>query len=468
MEGLSRTLCLTAVLLILTEVRPELVRVPLAVQHGVEGRSVLLAVETLFRLNESEVQGTWSHTRPSGARTTLVTFTKNSTITDMTRRDRLLFRGPNASLQLLALRPSDEGVYRLDLNVEFHNRTGHFLNVVKTVHVTVDVPVSSPHIGMSPTYPVVEDRENVTWSCSVQIGTKVGFQWLRNNVVLGPGKRYWFSEDSSTLVVSPVRKEDKGEYSCLARNHVSQMLSRSMDLNVYYGPYNLAVNPGQGQGQGQGNVFYINPGEPAYFDCKADSNPPNSYVWISKNANSSQVVMQGPRLEVPSYHLFQHKEYLCRAFNNVTEKQDETQFTLLVTGSRTGKEKHSQVSSSVSPLAAITICSLFIIAFMVLFFLRRACHPKRVLMNIYNRPLTEQRRPHLSGHEDATEDFGIYEFVAVSGLMESTQASCRSLARLESMQDVQTTIYDVIRHVPETPGHSLLTVPSPTQAALRQ
>jgi hypothetical protein len=86
---------------------------------------------------------------------------------------------------------------------------------------------------MSPTYPVVEDRENVTWSCSVQIGTKVGFQWLRNNVVLRPVKRYWFSEDSSTLVVSPVRKEDKGEYRCLARNHVSQMLSQSMDLNVY-------------------------------------------------------------------------------------------------------------------------------------------------------------------------------------------------------------------------------------------
>ena len=86
---------------------------------------------------------------------------------------------------------------------------------------------------MSPTYPVVEDKENVTWSCSVQIGTKVGFQWLRNNVVLRPGKRYWFSEDSSTLVVSPVRKEDKGEYSCLAKNHVSQMQSRSMDLDVY-------------------------------------------------------------------------------------------------------------------------------------------------------------------------------------------------------------------------------------------
>lgn len=34
------------------------------------------------------------------------------------------------------------------------------------------------------------------------------------------------------------------------------------------------------------------------------------------------------------------------------------------------------------------------------------------------------------------------------------QASCRSLARLESAQDVHTTIYDVIQHVPEMPCHN--------------
>lgn len=92
-----------------------------------------------------------------------------------------------------------------------------------------------------------------------------------------------------------------------------------------------------------------------------------------------------------------------------------------------------------------------------------------------------------TGHEDATEDFGIYEFVSIPGKMESAQvervprcaptgfacisaeelslnfpvclplqASCRSLARLESAQDTHTTIYDVIRHVPEMPCHSLL------------
>jgi len=112
------------------------VRVRLSVHRGVEGHSALLDVETLFLLNETEIQGTWSHTGTGGARTTLVTFTKNSTITDMMRRERLEFRGPNASLLLRALRLADEGLYRLDLNVQFHNRTR--FKVEKTVHVTVD------------------------------------------------------------------------------------------------------------------------------------------------------------------------------------------------------------------------------------------------------------------------------------------------------------------------------------------
>lgn len=42
-----------------------------------------------------------------------------------------------------------------------------------------------------------------------------------------------------------------------------------------------------------------------------------------------------------------------------------------------GKEKHSQAGGYLSPLAAITVSSLFVIGCMLLFFLRRTCHPKR-------------------------------------------------------------------------------------------
>ncbi|XP_053190568.1 HEPACAM family member 2 [Scomber japonicus] len=456
MEATGRTaLCLWSFLFILTEVSSEYIHIPSLIHHGTEGKPLLLPVETHFQLDDVEIQGTWSHTTTSGTRTTLVTFTKNATITDMMYRNHILFREPNVSLLIRKLNQDDEGNYHLNLNIQFHNKKEPVIKEKRTVQVMVDVPVSTPVIEKYPSYAVVEDKANVTLTCSVERGTRVVFQWLRDNVPLGPRERYRFSHNNSMLFISPVRKEDKGTYRCVVSNRISRaQSSRAMELNVYYGPYNLEVNSGQGLRTGE--VFTINPGELVFFECQADSNPPNSYVWISKSHNTTQVINEGPRLEVRFYRLAQAEEYICRAFNNVTQKQDEAQFTLVVASLGTGKEKHMQEGSSVSPLAAITVCSLFVIGCMLLFFLKRTCHPKRVLMSIYNRPLAEQKRPHRSGHEDASEDFGIYEFVSIPGKMESTQASCRSLARFESVQDMHTTIYDVIRHVPETPSHSLL------------
>lgn len=104
-----------------------------------------------------------------------------------------------------------------------------------------------------------------------------------------------------------------------------------------------------GQGLRTGEVFTINPGELVFFECQADSNPPNSYVWISKSHNGTQVITEGPRLEVLSYRLAQAEEYLCRAFNNVTQKQDEAQFTLVVASLGTGglRVEHGEREQSV-------------------------------------------------------------------------------------------------------------------------
>lgn len=246
-----------------SEASSEFIHIPSLVHHGVEGKPLLLAVETRFPLDEVEIQGTWSLTRPSGTRSTLVTFTKAAMITDMMYRNHLVFREPNVSLQIRELMPDDEGDYHLKLNIEFHNRTGRVIKEERTVHVTVDgecfpisvtslmssmksalnqpdcpvsssVPVSSPVIEESPTSAVVEDKANVTWRCSVENGTRVVFQWLRDNMALAPSDRYHFSQDNSTLFISPVRKEDKGTYRCVASNPVSRgRPSLAVDLNVY-------------------------------------------------------------------------------------------------------------------------------------------------------------------------------------------------------------------------------------------
>lgn len=94
------------------------------------------------------------------------------------------------------------------------------------------------------------------------------------------------------------------------------------------GPYNLEVNCEQGLRTGE--VFTVNQGEMVFFDCLADSYPPNTCVWISSRNNGTEVLMTGPRFEVASHTLGHATNFLCRAFNNITNKQDETHFTLVV------------------------------------------------------------------------------------------------------------------------------------------
>ncbi|XP_058610090.1 HEPACAM family member 2 [Onychostoma macrolepis] len=419
-------------------------------QHGKVGDSMLLKVETHFDVQNVMFQGSWCKIKPNN--TLLVTFDNIKAILNLRLTNRLELSLPDISLKFERLYEDTQGEYELQINIIFPGIPSP-VAITKRVTVTVSVPVSMPVINKTPESELVEDRDNVTLTCSVEHGTNVQYKWLKNNMVIGRSERHTFSQDYGTLVINPIKKEDIGQYICEAQNHISSNLSKPAELIVFYGPYNLAVNSEQGL-KTEG-VFMVNSEELVFFECIADSNPPNTCVWISKTKNSTEVLMIGPRFEVKPYELTQGKEFLCRAFNNMTKKQDETKFTLLMTTGK-GKAKYSQEGSALSSLTFITISSVIIIVCMMFVLLRKSCHPRRMIKTIYRRPMTEQRGLHRSGHEDATEDFGIYEFVSVPGKMDSTQASCRSLTRLDSVKDLHTTIYDVIKHVPETPTLSLL------------
>ncbi|XP_018979446.1 HEPACAM family member 2-like [Cyprinus carpio] len=420
-------------------------------QHGKVGDSMLLRVEAHFDVQNVTFQGSWYKIKPIN--TLLVTFDNIKAIPNLRLTNRPALHLPDVSLKFEHLDEDTQGEYELQINIVFPGIPSP-VAVTKSVTVTVSVPVSIPVISKTPESELVEDRDNVTLTCSVEHGTNVQYKWLKNNMVVGPSERHTFSQDYGTLVINPVKKEDIGRYICEAQNYISNKLSKSAELIVFYGPYNLAVN--SEQGQITEGVFMVNLKELVFFECIADSNPPNTCVWISKTKNGTEVLMTGPRFEVKPYDLPQGKEFLCRAFNNMTKKQDETKFTLVMSRFDKGNAKYSQEGSALSPLTFITISSVIIIVCMMFVLLRKSCHPRRMIKTIYRRPMTEQRGLHRSGHEDATEDFGIYEFVSVPGKMDSTQASCRSLARLDSVKDLHTTIYDVIRHVPETPTLSLL------------
>ncbi|KAG9355443.1 hypothetical protein JZ751_000281 [Albula glossodonta] len=341
------------------------VRVP-PILHGIHGNSLLLPVENLIWTEDMDVSFYWNFRRRSDHHSTLLVVSKGKKSINMDNSKRFSFQPPNASLLINNLDETVEGEYRLEFSVTFRNGS-KAVKEEKLVQITVDVPISVPVIRKNPSSEVVEDRDDVTLICSVENGTRVQYQWYRNNRPIRTGARHALSPNNNTLVISPVRKEDIGDYSCVAKNVISQKKN---------GPYNLAVKSDRGLQTGE--VFTVNPGELVFFDCWADSNPPNSCVWISKANNDTEVVMIGPRFKVMmSYTLADTQEYVCRAFNNATQKQDETQFTLVVASLGPGKENLLQDGSMVSPLAAIVIASLIIITCMLVVLFKKSCHPHR-------------------------------------------------------------------------------------------
>lgn len=96
------------------------------------------------------------------------------------------------------------------------------------------------------------------------------------------------------------------------------------------GPYGLRVNSDKGLKVGE--VFTVDIGEAILFDCSADSYPPNTYSWIQRTDNTTYVIKHGPLLEVASEEVAQKTaDYVCCAYNNVTGRQDETHFTVIIT-----------------------------------------------------------------------------------------------------------------------------------------
>ncbi|KAM9494055.1 HEPACAM family member 2 [Clarias gariepinus] len=442
-------LLLCAVLLV-SGTNTELILVP-SIVNGTKGQPLYVAVENNFTEERVQFQGTWFQISPEHNH--LVTFDNNRVIHSMLLKDTVeRITPPNISLHFTCLDEADEGDYQLKINI-IHTGQNKSETVTKTVKITVNVPLSIPVVEKSYNGTLLEDQDNITLTCLVENGTKPEYKWFKNNRTVKASERHVFLQNNRVLFISPVKKEDIGAYNCSVSNPISHFQGKPMDLSVYYGPYNLEVNCEQGLKTG--TVFTVNKGEMVFFDCLADSNPPNTCVWISRDDNGTEVLMTGPRFEVASHTLGHATNFLCRAFNNVTNKQDETQFTLVVANLGKGKENLVQEETALSTLTVIAVFSLIIIVCMVIVLFKKSCHPKKVFMKVYSRPIPEQKSLHRSGHEDATEDFGIYEFVSIPGKMESRQASCRSLTRLDSARDLHT-IYDVIKHVPEASTLSLL------------
>ncbi|KAI1242716.1 HEPACAM family member 2, partial [Lamprotornis superbus] len=392
--------------------------VPSHTIHGIEGQPLHLSVDYNFNATASEIQIIWLFERSQSNPKYVLGSVNQKVVPDLEYQDKFTLIPPNASLRINPLHLSDEGNYIVKVNV----RGNGTIAASQKIQVAVDVPVTKPTVHTEPSSGVVEYVGNITLKCIVDRGTRVTYQWMKNGKRLHAGPNYTFSSNNATLLIVPVVKEDIGNYSCLVSNPVSAMEN---------GPYGLRVKSDKGLNIGA--VFTVDMGEVVLFDCSADSNPPNTYLWIQRDDNTTQVIKYGPHLEVISDKVAQKTvDYMCCAFNNVTGKRDQTHFTVVVMS--VGLEKLAQKGKSLSSLAVITGISLFLILAMAFLFLWKRYQPRK-------------------GHESASDDFGIYEFITFPDLTSGSRVSNQSVPGPDFVtgQDMLSTVYEVIQHIPEQP-----------------
>ncbi|XP_036102949.1 HEPACAM family member 2 isoform X4 [Molossus molossus] len=309
-----------------------------------------------------------------------------SVVPDLEYQHKFTMMPPNASLLINPLQFTDEGNYIVKVNIQGNGT----LSASQKIQVTVDDPVTKPTVQIQPSSGAVEYVGNVTLTCLVEKGTRMAYQWLKNGRPVRSSSTNSLSPQNNILHIAPVTKEDIGNYSCLVTNPVSEIASDSIMPTIYYGPYGLRVNSDKGLKVGE--VFTVDIGEAILFDCSADSYPPNTYSWIQRTDNTTYVIKHGPRLEVASEKVAQKTtDYVCCAYNNVTGRQDETRFTVIITS--VGLEKLAQKGKSLSPLASITGISLFLIISMCLLLLWKKYQPYKVIkQKLEGRPETEYRK----------------------------------------------------------------------------
>ncbi|KAF2983505.1 hypothetical protein EK904_005698 [Melospiza melodia maxima] len=395
-------------------------------------------------------------------------------------------------LYLVVIVEIDEGNYIVKVNV----RGNGTIAASQKIQVAVDVPVTKPTVHTEPSSGVVEYVGNITLKCTVDRGTRVVYQWMKNGKRLHAGPNYIFSSNNATLLIVPAVKEDIGNYSCLVSNPVSAMESEIIAPTIYYGPYGLRVKSDKGLNIGA--VFTVDVGQVVLFDCSADSNPPNTYSWIQRDDNSTQVIKYGPHLEVVSDKVAQKTvDYMCCAFNNVTGKRDETHFTVVVTSVGknhiiknkelntvliffvTGLEKLAQKGKSLSSLAVITGISLFLILAMAFLFLWKKYQPHKGIDTteateqvekqfiLHLKVLSIQRIAfyHINFHSLAYDvklrnvfmfsraEADYRKAQAFSGNANEISVSSQSVPGPDFVagQDMLSTVYEVIQHIPEQP-----------------
>ncbi|KAL1769125.1 carcinoembryonic antigen-related cell adhesion molecule 1 isoform X2, partial [Sigmodon hispidus] len=107
------------------------------------------------------------------------------------------------------------------------------LNRTTVKNIIVLEPVTPPFLQVTNT--TVKELDSVVLTCFAN-ATEISFLWLFNGQSLELMDRMKLSQDNSTLIIDPVKREDSGEYQCEISNPVSSKKSDPIRLEIITDP----------------------------------------------------------------------------------------------------------------------------------------------------------------------------------------------------------------------------------------
>ncbi|KAM3909843.1 V-set and immunoglobulin domain-containing protein 10-like, partial [Leptodactylus fuscus] len=104
--------------------------------------------------------------------------------------------------------------------------------VSPSIVLDVAVPVSGVTLRGNTTAPVIANKEAIALVCSSS-GTDISYDWRLKGSPLPKDPRYLLTGGNSTLLISPVSRNDGGDFMCTVSNYLNSERSNTLSLTWF-------------------------------------------------------------------------------------------------------------------------------------------------------------------------------------------------------------------------------------------
>ncbi|XP_073259129.1 hemicentin-1-like [Porites lutea] len=188
-----------------------------------------------------------------------------------------------------------------------------FLLCLSAIHFTKTQV--APQITTHPQNTTVTEGNNITLSCNASGDPEPTISWFRGGSVLtSDDSRIFLGADSKQLTITSIKRNNTGEYRCVANNSAGNATSDVAKLIVQYPP-EFSEHP-----QNRTALEGLN----VAFSCNASGNPTPKFSWtkngspINTTASARISLSAGNKqLNITSVNRVDSGEYRCVADNSV-------------------------------------------------------------------------------------------------------------------------------------------------------